>query len=129
MTKKTFSIISILELIALIGAYLVHYFTKAKMGMARHVVYVNQKIEKNYPIDMIKIVAIILIVSLTIYVLYRLKDKNIKLSIATLISSILFVGFTVFSSASTMRDYYFVGLLFFIVAILQLIKAFLVSRR
>ncbi len=65
------------------------------MGMARYVVYVSQKIEKNYPIDIIKYLAVILIIALTIFVLVKLfKINKIKLAVLTLLSSSLFVGFT-----------------------------------
>ncbi|MCU9810110.1 hypothetical protein LEQ06_19395 [Paraclostridium sp. AKS46] len=68
--KKIFYVlVTILEALMLVGAYLVNYFTHAKMGMLRHVVHKNYIWEQEYPIQTIKYVAILALAVLMLIVL------------------------------------------------------------
>ena len=69
MKKLGHIITNIIQLLLLTGAYTFYYFTKKKMGMARHIIYLNQKIENNYPINTIKYILLFTIVLLTIFIL------------------------------------------------------------
>ncbi len=123
-------IISILQILCLIGAYLVHYYTRSKMGMARYVVYINQKIEKNYPIDLIKYGAIFLILLLTIYIVVRLARLQNKAElIITLLSTAIFIAYSTFYNISMFRDYYFVWVILLLTCTLQLLKGFITKKK
>lgn len=131
MKKLGNIIINILQLLLLLGAFALNYFTKKKMGMARHMVYLNQKIENNYPVEIIKysLLSIIILMTIFILILY-MKNKNDKtndiymISI-TLIASILFIVFTISQSKQSIKSYYFIVLLIGVFYILQILKSIL----
>lgn len=65
--------ISILALIA-IGA--IYYFDQARMGMARHLVYLNYKWEEAYPLGAIKLIALVAMALMAIYILYKSRGEE-----------------------------------------------------
>ncbi len=136
MQKFFLRFITILEVLLFIGAYAVNYFTKKKMGMARYVVYVNQNLEKAYPMNLIIIFSIIVILVLTVAIVFcffkskkwdsKCKVINICLMICT---SGLFVGFMLLKSIDNFRPYYFLGAIFVLIALLQIIKTWYIFRK
>lgn len=48
----------VLSALCLIGIYVLNYFTEKKMGMARHMAYLNGKWEMTYPLEAIKMIFI-----------------------------------------------------------------------
>lgn len=121
----------IIEALLLIGTYVVNYFTRKRMGMARYVIYMNQKWEENYPIDKIQIAAVLAFLLLTALLLWayfkRRKSGKINFEISpflVLILTVVFTVFTILKSAETLRSYYFVSILLGIALILQIIIGF-----
>src|SRR5699024_12741113 len=53
-------ITSILELLIIVGAYMINYYTRVRMGMARHVIYLNRIWEEDLPILTIKILSLLI---------------------------------------------------------------------
>lgn len=133
MRKVVYFFLTIVELLLLVGAYLIHYFTKKKMGMARYVIYKNKLWEREYPMELWKTCAILLVAVLTIsVVLIYLKRRGYITKIASfvtstmIVTSALYTLFTTISSTSSMRAYYFISPILGIVAVLQIIKAYAV---
>ena len=121
----------IIEALLLIGTYVVNYFTRKRMGMARYVIYMNQKWEENYPIDKIQIAAVLAFLLLTALLLgayfKRRKSGKINFEISiflVLILTVVFIVFTILKSAETLRSYYFISILLGIALILQIIIGF-----
>lgn len=132
MKKKGHIITNILQILLLLSAFIFSYFTKKKMGMARHVIFLNQKIESNYPVIIIKYIILFSIVLLSILalVMYLKNSKNRKISklniIATVILSLACILFIVIQSKESIRSYYFVGILILLTFIVQVIKSILI---
>ena len=129
MKKLGYVLMVLLEAAALAGAYIIHYFTNKKMGMARWVIYKNQGWEREYPMDTLKMAVMAVLILLTILVfLFFLKRKReagkllISMNVVMILLTLLYVSYTVISSRETMRAYYFLSLLFGIAAAVQILK-------
>lgn len=129
MKKAGYILALLLEIAALTGAYIVNYFTRKKMGMARYVIYKNQGWERDYPMELIKNSVMAALLLLTILVLvFFLKRRRKAARLCAVMNLVmvaltgLYVGDTLFSSTETMRAYYFISLLFAIAAAVQVVK-------
>lgn len=115
----------ILELIGLIGAYAAHYFTKTRMGMLRHMVYLNDKWEKTVPLTAIKWTAIgfIILLSLNSYRLYQKRIKPSKLSTAVMVLTFIVnmgsLAYLILQSDEVNRAYYIIGSCLILVSVVQ----------
>jgi len=114
-----------MELLAIAGSFAAHYYTKTRMGMLRHVVYLNSKWEKAFPIDVIKYALIFIVLIFVVFTLSKY-FKNRKASMnffavtaGTVIISMWSAYFLVFYNAEINRAYYILGICFFLIAILQ----------
>ena len=129
MKKAGYILALLLEATALAGAYIVNYFTRRKMGMARYVIYKNQGWERDYPMELIKNSVMAVLILLTVLVLIAFLKKRREVSrlcaVMTLVMIVLtglYTCYTLISSTETMRAYYFISLLFAIAAVVQVIK-------
>lgn len=131
--KKIFYVlVTILEALMLVGAYLVNYFTHAKMGMLRHVVHKNYIWEQEYPIQTIKYVAILALAILMLIVLvmylkrkYMLKKIVTIMSITMILFVIAFAIFLLMYSSEEIRAFYYMSAIFGAVTLIQIIKTFI----
>ncbi len=131
--KKIFYVlVTIVEALMLVGAYLVNYFTHAKMGMLRHVVHKNYIWEQEYPIQNIKYVSILALSILMLIVLIMyLKRKNMLKKIVTIMSItmvlfvIAFAIFVLMYSSEEIRAFYYMSAIFGAVTLIQIIKTFI----
>lgn len=131
--KKIFYILTtILQLLMLVGAYMVNYFTHAKMGMLRHVVHKNYVWEQEYPIETIKYTAILsLVILMLIVLILYLKRKPMLEKIVTVMSTtmiifvLIFSVFTLIYSSEEVRAFYYISSIFGVVALIQIIKTFI----
>lgn len=131
--KKIFYVlVTIVEALMLVGAYLVNYFTHAKMGMLRHVVHKNYIWEQKYPIQTIKYVSILALVILMIIVLvmyfkkkYMLKKIVTIMSITMVLFVIAFAIFVLMYSSEEIRAFYYMSAIFGAVTLIQIIKTFI----
>ncbi len=129
MKKAGYVLAVLLEIIVLAGAYMIHYFTNKKMGMARWVIYKNQGWERDYPMDMLEmmIMAVLVILTILIFLLF-LKRKSaagklvMAMNVGMIVLTTVYVSYTLISSTETMRAYYFLSLLFGIAAAVQILK-------
>ena len=121
-----------------VGTGIVHYFTKAKMGMARYMVYLNGKIDDRLGgvgKGKILLVVLIIIISLITISLVVLTFKNLRESlvnripadIACIINAFSLFYILAFDRGKT-RDYYLNGFAYVTVGIL-IIVALLVNLR
>lgn len=116
---------SILEITAAIGAYAAHYYTKTRMGMLRHVVYLNGKWEKLVNVPVLKWIVLVIVITLIIlvYILYRKQKKHsITVKLVTIIT--LAIGFwTVYYllhyNTGMNRAYYILSICFIIITMFQ----------
>ena len=128
--KSIFYILTtILEILLLIGAYMVNSFTNKKMGMSRHVIHKNYVWENQYPITNIQYTYIVALILLAIFVLVLyIKRKNILrkivtvMSITMVISVVLFTGFTLIYSTEEIRAFYYISFILGLATLIQIIK-------
>lgn len=131
--KKIFYVlVTIVEALMLVGAYLVNYFTHAKMGMLRHVVHKNYIWDQKYPIQTIKYVSILVLVILMLIVLvmylkrkYMLKKIVTIMSITMVLFVIAFAIFVLMYSSEEIRAFYYMSAIFGAVTLIQIIKTFI----
>lgn len=115
----------ILELSTIVSAYAANYFTKTRMGMLRHVVYLNGKWEKTLPIPTIKWFSIYLIIIIVIFAVLRYykKDVNSKVNMVTISLTVAISGWTVYFmlTQNTVKNrlYYILSMCYILITIFQ----------
>jgi hypothetical protein len=130
--KFLYILTTIVEVLLLIGAYMVNYFTHAKMGMARHVIHKNYVWENTYPIESIKYGAIIalIILMLLVLILYMKRKQMLNkivttMSIVMVIFVLCFTGFVLAYSTEEIRAFYYMSFILGIAVLVQIIKTFI----
>lgn len=130
MKKICCILILLLEAASFAGAYIIHYFTKRKLGMVRYLNFKNMSWEQTFPIQMIQNISILLLFVFAVLILYSAVKRGGKISkitrfmcLAMVVVIFLYVGYTVIFSTETMADYYFICMLFCLAAVLQTINA------
>lgn len=131
--KKIFYVLTTtLEILLLVGAYMVNYFTHKKMGMLRHVVHKNYVWEDKYPIQTMQYIAIIALITLMLLVLIlymkrkvRLKKIVTTMSITMVILVLFFIGFILIYSAEEIRAFYYISVMLGLMTLIQIIKTFI----
>lgn len=114
-----------LEIAAVIGAYAAHYYTKTRMGMLRHVIYLNGKWERLVNIPAMKWIVLVIVVILIIFacILYKKQRKNsITVKVAAIITtaiSLWTVYYLLFYNTVIHRAYYVVSICFIIMTVFQ----------
>lgn len=115
----------VIEFIATIGAYAAHYYTKTRMGMLRHVVYLNGKWERLVNIPALKWIALLIIITLIIfvYILYK-KQKKYSMTVKivttiTLVISLWTIFYLLFYNAGINRAYYILSICFILITVFQ----------
>jgi hypothetical protein len=137
MFKKIFYWVStILQILFLVAAYGIQYFSMKRMGMMRYVVFINREWETQYPITILKYAAIIFLIILCAAVALFIKTKKSnyimgkktqQMLIVGIILTFMFVLFTLIFSTKNYRSYYFTSLILAIVVFIQQIKILLAS--
>lgn len=132
MNKVFYAIATILQIILLVGTYVVNYFTQKKMGMMRYVIYKNGIFEKSYPIEKLQYLSIIVFIILMILVLgFYIKRKSklnksvLNMNIVMVVLTSIYVGFTLLYSTEDFRAFYFMSLMLGVATLIQIIKTFL----
>ena len=127
--NKKYSIVILVcllvQVLAIIGSYTANYYTKTRMGMQRHMVYLNDKWENTIPIDLIKylLIGIIIILLIGMYFRYRKRTVFNKLevitAIITLVINIGMICFLFFYGLELNKAYYILAILFVLIMICQ----------
>ena len=133
MKKIVMIIFDILTLALLASGYIIQYFTKRKLGMMRWINFHTYKYQKMLPLELLKYVAVSVIILLTVFIIYRFMKKRkaakmidrITITVMAVVTLFDF-GFALFSSLESVRAYYFIMPLLSVAALMQIIKNFVV---
>ena len=133
MKKIVMIIFDILTLALLASGYIIQYFTKRKLGMMRWINFHTYKYQEMLPLELLKYVAVSVIILLTVFIICRFMKKRKaakmidKITITVMAVVTLFdFGFALFSSLESVRAYYFIMPLLSVAALMQIIKNFVV---
>lgn len=129
MKKIVMIIFDILTLALLASGYIIQYFTKRKLGMMRWINFHTYKYQEMLPLELLKYVAVSVIILLTVFIICRFMKKRKaakmidKITITVMAVVTLFdFGFTLFSSLESVRAYYFIMPLLSVAALMQIMK-------
>lgn len=133
---KILALSFLIEIISFIGIYFLRYYTRTRMGMVRHVVYLNGKWERGYNINFFKYIIIGLIVLLIMILLRNLivnKDgNNILTSLSLLAVTIVpayYISYIITNNKTIDKAYYLIVLVMalatFIITVFQLIEIYI----
>lgn len=133
MKKIVMIIFDILTLALLASGYIIQYFTKRKLGMMRWINFHTYKYQKMLPLELLKYVAVLVIILLTVFIICRFMKKRkaakmidrITITVMAVVTLFDF-GFALFSSLESVRAYYFIMPLLSVAALMQIIKNFVV---
>lgn len=133
MKKIVMIIFDILTLALLASGYIIQYFTKRKLGMMRWINFHTYKYQKMLPLELLKYVAVSVIILLTVFPVCRFMKKRkaakmidrITITVMAVVTLFDF-GFALFSSLESVRAYYFIMPLLSVAALMQIIKNFVV---
>ena len=133
MLKRTIVLLLlILEIILVAAANIINYFTHKRIGMARHMVYMNQKWLAISNFEVYKMLSFILVFVFTAILIYsfvriRKNTKFItKINLGVLV--VFFVYFIYFSTVNSikgMRAFYLMCYIYLAALLLMLINAFI----
>lgn len=139
MKKVIYWISLALQVLLLIAAYGIQFFSMKKMGMMRYVVYINHNWEAQYPIAALQYIAIAFLVLLVVitYVVFIKTSKDsrafgkmsLPLMIVQAAITLAFVFFTLSYSAESFRSYYFQCLILAVIALIQDIKVLIYLKK
>lgn len=131
MLKKIITLsLLILEIILVATAHIINYFTHKKMGMARHVVYMNQKwlVVKNF--EAYKTISLFLVfISVFVIIYFLIKGIKRYSNIAKIhtgifiVFSFYFLYFSIFNSLKSLRAFYLMYYIYCIALICMFINA------
>lgn len=131
MKKAFYWISTILQMIFLITAFGIQFFSMKKMGMMRYVIYINYEWEAQYPIAALRYAATAFLVVLAVIIItylrikkgnYIIGKKALPMLIVQIIITLAFVFFTFAYSTESYRSYYFTSMILAITAFIQDIK-------
>lgn len=135
MIKKiSFISVTVIQVLFVISAFALQFLSKKKMGVMRHFVYYNKKLETIYNIPflinaasfLILIIIIIIIAAIVFFYFFKSKIYSNKymmlFNISLIILGILFIIFLRMFSRESLLAYYYMTLIFFIVYISEFIK-------
>ena len=122
----------ILEFILVAAANIINYFTHKRIGMARHMVYMNQKWLAISNFEVYKMLSFILVFVFTAILIYsfvriRKNTKFItKINLGVLVVFfVYFIYFATVNSIKGMRAFYLMCYIYLAALLLMLINAFI----
>ena len=139
MKKIILIVLYFMTELLLAGTYVLHYFTKAKMGMARYMVHFNGKIDDRlggFGKGKILFIILIIIISAITITLIIITFKNLRGSLLSKIPAdiaCIINAFSLFYIATfdreKARDYYLNSIVYIVAGILLIISLILNLRR
>ena len=139
MKKIILIVLYFMAALLLAATYVVHYFTKAKMGMARYMVYFNGKIDDRlggFGKGKILFIILIILISVITIACVILTFKNLRGSLLSKIPAdiaCIINAFSLFYIAAfdreKARDYYLNSIAYIVAGILIIINLVLNLRR
>lgn len=125
-------LLPILEFILVAAANIINYFTHKRIGMARHMVYMNQKWLAINNFEVYKMLSFILVFVFTAILVYsfvkvRTNTKLItKINLGVLVVFfVYFIYFATVNSIKGMRAFYLMYYIYLAAILLMLINAFI----
>ena len=125
-------LLPILEFILVVAANIINYFTHKRIGMARHMVYMNQKWLAINNFEVYKILSFILVFVFTAILVYsfvkvRTNTKLItKINLGVLVVfAVYFIYFAAVNSIKGMRAFYLMYYIYLAALLLMFINAFI----
>ena len=133
MLKRTIVLLLlILEIILVAAANIINYFTHKRIGMERHMVYMNQKWLAISNFEVYKMLSFILVFVFTAILIYsfvriRKNTKFItKINLGVLVVFfVYFIYFATVNSIKGMRAFYLMCYIYLAALLLMLINAFI----
>lgn len=129
MKKAACALFDLLTIAFLIGAYVIQYFTKKKLGMLRWVNYHNMQFQKNAVYGILKYITVVVAIVLIVLIIAGYKKKkemlgklDLVMIVIMTILGIIYLGLTVFKSIETLPAYYFLMPLFGAATLMQIIR-------
>lgn len=129
MKKAIYILLDLLTAAFMIGAYVIQYFTKRKLGMLRWVNYQNMQFQKNAAYGILKYITAVVALVLILVILknYRKKKARMKKTdyVMMLIMSILEIAYlyvTIFWSTEKIASYYLLMPLIGAAVLMQIIR-------
>ena len=136
MKKIFYRAFTVLQVILLITAFGIQYFSVNKMGMMRYVVFKNHSWENQYPISAIQytVLTLLIILLAITFVIYLknnciMKKVALKMLIVQVIITLVFSIFTLAYSTVSYVSYYFTQLILSQIALIQAIKVFICLKK
>lgn len=139
MAKKLFYKLSLsLQILLLVAAFGLQYFSVKKMGLMRYMVYINSELQQNYPILSIKyaviaILAVLAFASLAAYATAKKRKETGSMALPMLILQLIFTSaaivFALAFSPQSYRSYFFTVPLLALIALIQEINFLLYLKR
>ena len=121
--------VSVLEVLLLIGAYVLNKLSKKIMGVNRFIVYENQQWAKKYPMETIETVGIIILALMLAALLLILWKKRKNITVLKAADGVIAAGFTLFTiifaliySVETLKIFNFLAMIFALVSVIQFVK-------
>ena len=125
-------LLPILEFILVAAANIINYFTHKRIGMARHMVYMNQKWLAINNFEVYKMLSFILVFVFTAILVYsfvkvRTNTKLItKINLGILVVfAVYFIYFAAVNSVKGMRAFYLMYYIYLAALLLMFINAFI----
>ena len=129
MKKVLYAVLDLLTVAFLIGAYVIQYFTKRKMGMLRWVNYKNLQFEKYMSFGVLKYVTVLVALILIIWIVITFKKNREMLRKIDFVMIVILCGLelaylyiTVGLSVQKIPSYYLILPLLGASVLMQLIR-------
>lgn len=138
MKKVIKCIPTLIQILLVIGAFVINHFTQTRMGMMRHVMFTNRKWQSQFHALTIKNISVVILgTALLIAIIYMLyKRRNYIYDMSTkffiIVSLVLIIGtltfMTVFSIESILA-YYYVSIMLYMASLIQVIRLHVFLQR
>lgn len=129
MKRLLYIILDLLTVAFLVGAYVIQYFTKRKLGMLRWMNYQNMQFQKNASYGILKYITVLVALVLIILVIFGYKKRkemmgklNLVMIIIMSILEVVYLYVTVLLSTEKIASYYLVMPLIGAAVLMQIIR-------
>lgn len=129
--KKLYTLISMLQIMMVLTCYIIEYYARNKMGVMRHVLYINQKWQSMYNVRLIELIinVMLVFVSWTITTVQKNTiNRNIKLGLGNSLLLELtavfcsYLLYAAFFRVENLTSYYFVGMVLLGIVVIEILK-------
>lgn len=131
--KKALNIISkILVVLLIVGAFAFNYFAMHKMGMSRHVYYMNAKYGDMFSLSLVNTIILLIALILLMLTISRLRKNKLEKSYfdkgALIVSMIALFYVQLFWDYKSTEAYYFVCYMLEFSVIIESLRVILISK-